>query len=119
VSAGEEGEGEKGEGEEGEGEAQAQDRPQRRKDLARRYGQLPPLRPSWRFTDAETQALTPAERVAKALGLMEQRDEDRARAKEQGGESRLVGYPLEYQAELYRMLSNPRRRSRSSSGSKR
>jgi hypothetical protein len=74
-------------------------------DLAVLAAKLSFLTP--RFTDEETQATPPAERVAKALDLMEAREEDRVRSKEPLGETRLVGYPLTYQAELYKMLANP------------
>ena len=76
-------------------------------DLAILAAKLSFLTP--RFAGAEMQQLSPAERIAKVLDILEDKEQDRQRAKEgvPSGETRLVGYSTAHQAEVYKRLGDP------------
>ena len=76
-------------------------------DLAILAAKLSFLTP--RFAGADMQQLSPAERTAKVLDILEDKEQDRQRAKEgvPSGEARLVGYSTAHQAEVYKRLGDP------------
>ena len=76
-------------------------------DLAMLAAKLSFLTP--RFAGADMQQLSPAERTAKVLEILEDKEQDRQRAKEAApaGEARLIGYATAHQAEVYKRLGDP------------